>query len=78
MLMDTVVYTIGYGSRSLRDLVAILDAYGVEFLVDVRSYPHSRFNPEYNKRELIGYFDSHRIQYVSGETTSAAGRTIPT
>ena len=47
-----VVYTIGHGTRSLDELVAMLAGAGVRTLVDVRRYPGSRRNPQFNQGPL--------------------------
>ncbi len=56
-------YTIGHSTRTLDAFVEIVRAYGVSMIVDVRTIPRSRHNPQFNKdvlpRELkhvdIGY-----------------------
>jgi Uncharacterized conserved protein len=41
-------FTIGHGTRSLAELLALLREAGVHRLVDVRSFPRSRTNPQFN------------------------------
>jgi len=41
-------FTIGHSNRSLTDFVDILEGAGVAFVVDVRTVPRSRTNPQYN------------------------------
>ena len=36
----------------------------VEYLVDVRSAPYSRFKPEFSKRALAAELEAHGIKYV--------------
>jgi uncharacterized protein (DUF488 family) len=43
------IHTIGHGVRPLEELVATLGAAGVRTLVDVRRYPGSRRNPQFNR-----------------------------
>jgi uncharacterized protein (DUF488 family) len=43
------VHTIGHGTRPLKELVAMLVDAGVRTLVDVRRYPGSRRNPQFNR-----------------------------
>ncbi|MBV8919565.1 DUF488 domain-containing protein [Bradyrhizobium sp.] len=45
-------YTIGHGTRSLTDLVQLLRSVEVTLLVDVRTVPRSRTNPQYNRDSL--------------------------
>src|ERR1700675_4139465 len=46
------IYTIGHSIRSTGELVALLRQAGVELLVDVRTVPRSRTNPQFNAATL--------------------------
>jgi uncharacterized protein (DUF488 family) len=46
------VYTIGHGTRTLDELVATLVEAGARTLVDVRRFPGSRRNPQFNQGTL--------------------------
>lgn len=46
------VHTVGHSTRSQEELIGLLKDSGVDFLVDVRSYPRSRTNPQFNADEL--------------------------
>jgi uncharacterized protein (DUF488 family) len=46
------IFTIGHSTRSLAELVALLREARVERLVDVRSVPRSRANPQFNADAL--------------------------
>ena len=46
------VHTVGHGTRPLEELVGILADAGVETLVDVRRFPGSRRNPQFNFEPL--------------------------
>ena len=48
----TRLLTIGHSNRTLEDFLAILQAHGVELLVDVRTFPRSRYNPQFNLENL--------------------------
>jgi uncharacterized protein (DUF488 family) len=58
------IYTIGYGSRSWDEFLAELQAHGIEYLLDVRSAPYSRFKPEFSRRELEHRLRAQGIRYV--------------
>jgi len=45
-------YTIGHGTRPVRDLVDLLRSVEVTLLADVRAVPRSRTNPHYNRDTL--------------------------
>lgn len=59
------VYTIGHSTRSLEEFVEILRGGGVRCVVDVRSIPRSRTNPQYNldtlPEALAGWQIRHRF-----------------
>jgi uncharacterized protein (DUF488 family) len=58
------IYTIGYGSRSIEQLLAVLQAYGIAYLIDVRSAPYSRYKPEFSKDALETAVRRAGMRYV--------------
>lgn len=58
------VLTIGHSTRTLEEFTALLAAHGVEFLVDVRTVPRSRRNPQFNRETLPGALETAGIRYV--------------
>jgi uncharacterized protein (DUF488 family) len=64
-MADTIpIYTIGYGSRTVDELIATLKRYQIAYLVDVRSAPYSRFKPEYSKEALSAALQEYGIRYL--------------
>ncbi len=61
---DLPLFTIGYGARSLDEFIAALKANGIEFLLDVRSSPFSKFKPEFSKEVLQRSLERARIRYL--------------
>jgi uncharacterized protein (DUF488 family) len=57
------VFTIGHGIRPLEELVEALRQVGVETLVDVRRFPGSRRNPQFNHGPLRHALDEAGIAY---------------
>lgn len=57
------VFTIGHGTRPLDELVACLTGAGVETLVDVRRFPGSRRNPQFNQAPLADAVGAAGIAY---------------
>lgn len=57
-------YTIGHGRRLIEDFICLLQAPGIQYLVDVRSIPFSRFNPQYNQPALQAALAAGGIRYV--------------
>lgn len=58
------VYTIGYGNRSIEDFITLLHRYEIQYLVDIRSQPYSRFNPDYSQKALQQHLKQHSIGYI--------------
>lgn len=58
------VYTIGHGTRPLEELVATLAEASVGTLVDVRRFPGSRRNPQFNGPALEEALHAAGIEYV--------------
>ncbi len=58
------IYTIGYGSRSITELIEVLHQHEIAYLIDVRSAPYSRYKPEFSKAPLANALEQHGIRYV--------------
>lgn len=58
------IYTIGYGARSVDEMVSILQAHAIEFVVDVRTAPYSRYKPEFSKDALEAALKTHGLRYI--------------
>ena len=57
------VFTIGHGTKPSEELIACLTAAGVQTLVDVRRFPGSRRNPQYNQAALEAELGRNGIAY---------------
>ena len=44
-----LVMTIGHSTRTLEEFIRLLQAHGATCVVDVRTVPRSRHNPQFNK-----------------------------
>ena len=58
------VYSIGHGNRCIDDFIALLNQYGIKYLIDVRSRPYSKFNPDFNREALERVLTQKTIKYV--------------
>lgn len=58
------IFTVGHSTRSLEELVEILEAFGVDVLVDIRTYPRSRRNPQFNTDTLPSALASAGLGYA--------------
>jgi uncharacterized protein (DUF488 family) len=57
------VFTIGHSTRSLEDFLAILKQYHITELIDIRTIPKSRHNPQFNGDQLAHVLRNHHIGY---------------
>ena len=58
-----VVFTIGHSTRSIEDFIRLLKAHGVRRVIDVRTIPRSRHNPQFNRDQLSPALHRARIHY---------------
>jgi uncharacterized protein (DUF488 family) len=61
--MPVTVFTIGHGVRPLDELVATLTEAGVRTLVDVRRFPGSRRNSQFNQGTLREALAAAGLEY---------------
>ena len=77
-----VIFTVGHSTRTLVELAKILRAHGVERLVDVRTVPRSRHNPQFNRetlsKDLHNRHFSYRYMKTLGGFRHALGDSINT
>jgi uncharacterized protein (DUF488 family) len=59
-----IVFTIGHSTRTWQDFLDLLRAHGIQRVVDVRSVPRSRHNPQFNRETLARKLRSARIAYI--------------
>lgn len=59
-----VILTIGHSTRTLEDFISLLREYGVQKVVDIRTIPRSRHNPQFNREELADSLKAMGIGYV--------------
>ncbi|HEX2235137.1 MAG TPA: DUF488 domain-containing protein [Actinomycetota bacterium] len=58
------LFTVGHGTRTTEQLVAVLDDAGVGRVVDVRRYPGSRRHPHFARSALERSLSRHGMAYV--------------
>ena len=61
--MPHAFFTIGHSTRTLAEFVDLLKGAGVRLVIDVRTVPRSRTNPQYNRDELPGSLAEFQIGY---------------
>lgn len=73
----SVVLTVGHSTRTWKDFLGLLRAHGVQRVVDVRSIPRSRHNPQYNRETLPAKLRAAGITYVHLSQLGGLRRTRP-
>ncbi|HNX37145.1 MAG TPA: DUF488 domain-containing protein [Candidatus Cloacimonadota bacterium] len=58
-----IVYSIGHSNHEAEQLIALLQAQGVNLILDVRSTPYSQRYPQFNREELIRELKKSMIRY---------------
>jgi uncharacterized protein (DUF488 family) len=59
-----LVLTIGHSTRPAETFIDLLTAHGVKRLVDVRTLPRSKRNPQFNRETLPNTLDAAGIHYT--------------
>ena len=57
-------FTIGHSTRSIDEFVDLLSNADVRLVIDVRTIPRSRTNPQYNSEALAEALSESRIDYA--------------
>jgi uncharacterized protein (DUF488 family) len=61
---EGAVFTVGHSTMPIERFIALLQTYGVKRLVDIRSAPRSRHNPQFNDTSLAESLTARQIEYV--------------
>ena len=59
-----LVMTIGHSTHALEEFIHLLQAHGATCVVDVRTVPRSRHNPQFNKASLTRSLKKAGLKYV--------------
>src|SRR5207247_10434490 len=60
---EPVVLTVGHSTRPIADFIALLKAHSVARLIDVRTVPRSRHNPQFDRDTLPAALAADGIGY---------------
>ena len=62
-----IVLTIGHSTRTLEEFIGLLQAHGATRVVDVRTVPRSRHNPQFDEASLPGQSLDELVQLANQE-----------
>jgi uncharacterized protein (DUF488 family) len=63
-ITEPTLYSIGHGNRGSETFLTLLQDHGIKFLADVRSYPSSRRNPHFDRKNLEYMLSRSGISYT--------------
>ena len=75
--MRRTVLTVGHSTHRVAEFIAMLEAHGVDLLVDVRTVPRSRHNPQFNRDVLPRSLAEAEIRYVGLPSLGGLRRARP-
>ena len=58
-----MIYTVGHSTHPIDEFIRILHGHGIRRLVDVRTIPRSRYNPQFNRENLPTSLEAAGIVY---------------
>ncbi len=58
------IYTIGHSNKKIGEFIDLLKRHKINLLVDVRSHPHSQYNPHFNKQNIASTLSENGINYL--------------
>ena len=61
---EGALFTLGHSTLPIESFMAVLRAYGIERLVDIRTMPRSRHNPQFNDTALAASLGAERLEYI--------------
>jgi uncharacterized protein (DUF488 family) len=61
---EGAVFTVGHSTLQTERFSALLQTYGIERLVDIRTIPRSRHNPQFNDSALAASLTAHNLEHV--------------
>lgn len=77
MNTGATIWTIGHSNRTFDELVEKLKENAIEVLVDVRTFPRSRFRPWFNESYLLRELPQAGIRYVyKGKNLGGRGENV--
>lgn len=64
VMKEHTIFTVGHSTRPIDDFIELLQAHGIKEIVDVRTIPMSRHNPQFNGDALKQSLLQKNIRYT--------------
>lgn len=75
--MATVIHTLGHGTLPAEQFAILADGAGIRRVVDVRSFPGSRRNPQFGSDEMARWLPEHGLAYEWLRDLGGRRRPVP-
>jgi len=72
---EGTIFTLGHSTLPIERFISLLRTYGIERLVDIRTVPRSRHNPQFNDTALASTLKTEHIEYVPMQTLGGFAAT---
>lgn len=59
-----LIYTLGHSTRTQQEFLSILGAFSIRSIVDIRTIPRSRKNPQFDQDEFRRWLNEHEVNYI--------------
>lgn len=63
-MKESTIYSIGHGNKKIEVFINELKSFDIHFLLDIRSKPYSKWNPQFNQAQLELELKRNEITYV--------------
>lgn len=61
--MKKLIYTVGHSTKEIEAFIDLLKSYGIQQVVDIRTIPKSRHNPQFNAEDFSKSLEKEKIHY---------------
>jgi uncharacterized protein (DUF488 family) len=61
---EGAIFTLGHSTLPIQRFLALLQTYGIDHLVDIRTIPRSRHNPQFNDTALANSLTAQNLEYL--------------
>ena len=72
-----IIWTIGHSTRTIEELIAMLQSFQIMQVADIRSYPGSRRYPQFNKEALAISLPGNDIKYIHIKELGGRRKAVP-
>lgn len=59
-----MIYSIGHGKKKFEEFLNELSSFNIKYLIDVRTSPYSKYNPQFNRESLQKMLKESNIVYI--------------